>query len=165
MVAQARQARFDALLGFGGEADAVARHEFEEAQDEFGIDIQPLRRAEMDALAVHAEIGVGEARAPVAELREQGAGLGFAGFQRADGGAVDGARVAVVFAHPLRGVRQMPVLGQGILRVEGEQVVVAAALAVQVAAQARQEVEGLAQLGGGRRRAPSRSCSSQQTSW
>ena len=36
----------------------------------------------------------------------------FAGFQRAHGGAVDGARVAEVFAHPLRGVGQMPVLGE-----------------------------------------------------
>ena len=55
----------------------------------------------MDAFAVHAELGVGNAGAEIAELGEQGTGLGFAGFQRADGGAVNGARMAVLFAHPL----------------------------------------------------------------
>ena len=103
----------------------------------------------MNAFAVYAELGVGNARTEIAKLGEQGAGLAFAGFQGADGGTVDGARVAVVFAHPLRGAGEVPVLGQGILRVEGEQVVVAAALYVQIAAQAGQEVIGLAQFGTG----------------
>ena len=118
----------------------------------------------MDALAVHAEIGVGDARAEIAELGEQGAGLAFAGFERANGGAIDGARVAVVFAHPLGGVGKLPVLGEGVLRVEGEQVIVAAGLYVQVAAQAGQEVIGVAQFGLLGSAAPSRSCPSQQTS-
>ena len=147
VVAQARQARIDALLGFGREAYAVTRHEFEETQGEFGLHVQPLGRAEMDAFPVDAELGVGNAGAEIAKLREEGTGLAFAGFQRADGGTVYGARVPVVFPHPLRGVGELPVLGQGILRVEGEQVVVAAALDVQVAAQAGQKVIGLAQFG------------------
>ena len=120
IVAQARQARIDPLLGLGREADAVARDELKQPERQFGLDVQLLGRAEMDALPVHAELGVGEARAPVAELGEQGTGLALAGFQGAHGGAVDGARVAVIFAHPLRGVGKLPVLGQGILRVEGE---------------------------------------------
>ncbi len=120
VVAQARKARFDALLGLRREADAVARHEFKQAEREFGLHVQSLRRAEMDALPVHAELGIGDARTEIAQLRKQGTGLALAGFQGADGGAVDGARMAVVFAHPLRGVGKLPVLGQRILRVEGQ---------------------------------------------
>ena len=147
--AQAGQAGLDAQFGFGGEAEAVAGDEFEQAEGEFGLHIEPLRSAEMHALAVHAEIGIGDAGAEVAELGEQGADLDFAGFERADGGAVDVAGVAVVFAHPLGGAGKLPVLGQGVLGVEGEQIVVAAGLDVEVAAQAGQEVVGVAQLAAG----------------
>ena len=38
-----------------------------------GLDIQALRRAEMDALPKNAEIGVGEARSAVAKLGKQAA--------------------------------------------------------------------------------------------
>ena len=54
----ARQPRFDALLGLERQPHAVARHEFEQAQHQFRLDLEALRRAEMDALAVHAEIGL-----------------------------------------------------------------------------------------------------------
>src|SRR5215471_5544027 len=57
-----------------------------------------------------------------------------------------GPRVAVIVAHPVSGVLAAPVLGQRVLRVERKLVVVAAALAVQEAAQARKKPERLAQL-------------------
>ena len=68
--AQAGHSRFDALLGLEGEANAVARHEFEQAQRQFRLHLEALRGAEVDALPMHNEIGVGHARAPVPELRE-----------------------------------------------------------------------------------------------
>ena len=76
-LAQVAQARRDLLLGFEGGPDAVPPHEFEQAQDQLWFGVHELGSAEMGALAVHAEFGVGEARAPVAELGEQPAGLRF----------------------------------------------------------------------------------------
>ena len=46
--------RFDPLLGLEGEANAVARHEFEQAQRQFRLHVQALRGAEVDALPMHA---------------------------------------------------------------------------------------------------------------
>src|ERR1035437_3777243 len=101
MVAQARQARFELLLGFGGKAHAVTRPKFKQPQGKFGLPVDPLGRAEMDAFTVYAEFGVGNAGAEIAKLGEEGTGLAFAGFQSADGGAVNCACMPVVFAHSL----------------------------------------------------------------
>src|SRR5262252_10483531 len=104
-----------------------------------------MRLAEVDAVAQDAEVGVREARPPVPELREQAARLGFGGLERPDSSAEDGARVAVVAAHPVRGVAFLKVLRDRILRVEGEDVLVAAGIQVEEAANAGEMAEGLAQ--------------------
>jgi len=92
------------------------------------------------------------------------AGLASPASSAADGGAVNVAGVAVVFAHPLRRARQAPVFGQPILGVEGELVIVAAGLDVQVTAQAGKEVVGSRNSGVGSA-APSRNWPSQHTNW
>ena len=126
MGAQARRGAPRSAARPRGEAHAVARHELEQAQHQFGLRHRAAAARGNGRARGHAEIGVGQARAPVAELREQGAGLGLAGLERAHGGAVDGAGVAVVFAHPAGRRRWTPVFGDGVLGVEGEHVVVAA---------------------------------------
>ena len=124
----------------------MARHEFEKAQHHFRFRIQALRGAEMRALAVHAEIGVGQARTPVAELRKQRTRLRFVGLQFPHGRAINGARMAVILAHPVRRVAHLPLFGGGVLRFEGKHIVIAPRLAVQITAQPRQEAKGLLQF-------------------
>ena len=53
-----------------GRREAVAGDEFEEAEGEFGLDIKALGSAEVNTVAVHAEFGIGEAGAEIAELCE-----------------------------------------------------------------------------------------------
>src|SRR5437764_693354 len=104
MLAQPGETRLDALLGFIGKADSVTRHELEEAQRQLRLRLQLQWRAEVGALAMHAEFGVGDSRTPVAQLRKKRAGLRLARFQRADRGPMERARVSVIFAHPSGGV-------------------------------------------------------------
>src|SRR5579883_1352923 len=118
-------------------------------QAHFRLRREPLRRPEMRLPAQHAEIGIAEPRAPVAELREQGARVRFGILHRSRRGAKHGTRVPVVAAHPRGGVARVLVLGQRILRVEREHVLVAARLLVEEAADVRQRGERLAQLGRG----------------
>jgi hypothetical protein len=69
MVAQARQARFDALLGFGGKAHAVTRHKFEQPEGQLWLHVEPLGRAEMDAFGVYVSVFcIGEIRKGIASL-------------------------------------------------------------------------------------------------
>jgi hypothetical protein len=69
IVAQARQARFDAPLGFGGKAHAVPRHEFEQAQGKLGLHVEPLGRAKMNAFGVFVSVFcTGEIRKGIASL-------------------------------------------------------------------------------------------------
>jgi hypothetical protein len=107
----------------------------------------------VDALAVHAEFGVAEARTPVAEAGEEAAVLRLCDFELADGGAMDGAGVAEVFAHPGGGIGGAGLLGDRVLRLEVQRVVIAVAGGVQIGAQARQKAEGLLQFRRGRGRA------------
>lgn len=65
-------------------------------------------------------------------------------------GAIDGAGVAEVLAHPGRRVGGAGPLGDRVLRLEVQRVVVAATGAVQIRAQARQVAEGLFQVRGRR---------------
>src|SRR5579862_1022856 len=102
----------------------------------------------MRPFPMHAEIGVGQARTPVPELREKRAGLRLIGFQLPDGCAIDAARMAVVFTHPLRCIAHLPLLGRRVLSFKREHVTIAARLAVQITAEARQETEGLLKLRG-----------------
>ena len=142
---QAAQTRLQLIHGFVRETQAVTRHEFEQPQHQFGVILQLLWRAKMNALAMHREIGVGEPRAPPHKLREQSARLRVPEFQGAHGRAIDGARLAVILAHP-RG--HVPVVGQGILGVEGELILVASCLGVECGPQARQVPEGVPQVVG-----------------
>src|SRR5207249_12091088 len=91
-------------------------------------------------------IGIRDSRPPVAELSKQRAGLGFVALASTRGGPVDGARVPVVAAHPPSGIVFLPLFGDGVLRFEGEEIVVAARLAVQEIADARKMTECVAEL-------------------
>ena len=124
-LAQAGAAGRELAFGLERRADAVAGGEFEEAERELGIGVQLLGGAEVSALAVDAEVGIAQAGAPIAELGEEGTGLGFGAFESARGGAVDGAGVPVILAHPAGGVAagiRLPLFGDGLLGVEREEV-------------------------------------------
>ena len=97
---QAFGLRFDPPGGFERGPDSVARRELEQAQRQLGVALQHVRLAQEGALAPYADIGIAQARPPVAELSQQAAGLPFQVLQLTAGGAVDGARMAVILAHP-----------------------------------------------------------------
>ena len=52
----------DPLFGLERNADSMAGHEFKQAKYQFRLHVQALRRAEVGALAVDTEIGIGKAR-------------------------------------------------------------------------------------------------------
>src|SRR5206468_6816461 len=120
----------NALFGFEGNADAVPGHELEQAQEQAGVGIELLGRTEMHALARDGKVRVGQARTPVAELREQVARLCFGRFQQARRGAMDGARMPEVRAHELGRLGA----ADRLLRIEAEYIIVPAGLKVKVAA-------------------------------
>src|SRR5690242_7237892 len=104
---------------------------FEEARDQVGVVLDGLRFAEMDAVADDAEVGVGEAAAAVAELGKEAARLPLGGFELPGGGAEDDPRVTVEGAHPISGIALGPMLGDGVLGLEGELVLVAPGVQVE----------------------------------
>ena len=131
----------------------MAGDEFEKTQHHARIGIERLRLAHVDALAVDAEFGVAEARPPVAEGGEEAAVLRLGDLELANGGAMNGAGVAEILAHPGGRVGGAGLLGDGVLRLEVQRIVIAAAGRVKVIAKARQVTEGLLQFGGRRRQA------------
>src|ERR1041384_2580696 len=102
---------------------------------------------------MNAEVGIGDPRTPVAELGEQGAGLGFVAFESPRGCTVDRTGVPVIAPHPVSGVAFRPLLGNGVLRLERKQIVIASRLAVQQVPYSGKVAERVAKLGQGIRRA------------
>jgi len=129
----------DPLLGRGGWANAVARHELKQAQRQFRLGLQRMWRAQVDPFARHAEVRVRKAAAPVLELRKQRTRLRLAGFHFAHRRAVEIARVAEIVTHPLSRVGSREVFRGLLLGIESERVMVPSETGVQKATQARQE--------------------------
>ena len=102
----------------------------------------------MRPFVVNAEIGVGKAGTPVAELGKQSTGLAFVGFEGARRRAINRARMPVVFAHPDCRIGNAPLFGDRVLGIERECVVITARLAVQVATQPGKEMEILLEFVG-----------------
>ena len=84
------------------------------------------------------KIGVRKARGAVAELREQRTAFGLEALEAAIGEARDAAHRPVILAHQLFGRNQRPQLGDLILPLEAEFIVVAAAQIMEEAADLKQ---------------------------
>src|ERR1700724_4556978 len=83
--------------------NAMARDKLEQPQRQPWIFFELRRRAKIDALMRNRELGIGQARTPVAELMEQRAFAFLGGIQRSACLAIDAAGVLKVFAHDFRG--------------------------------------------------------------
>ena len=128
-------------LGFRRQAHAVPGDVLEQAQYQRRIVRKLVRNAEEHLFAGDRELGVGQPRPPVLELRQQRAGVALDRLQFPDRGAVNAAGVVVVAAHELSRVG-----GGLLLQIEGEQVVVAAGAGVEPRAQPEQKGAGRLQF-------------------
>jgi len=149
---------FQTALCFRSQGHAVTGDEFKQAQDDGRIVSQLRRRSQIDTAVRNGKFVVGEPRTPIAELRRQRAFALFVGVQGAARFAKDDTRVAEIFAHQGRrlGSRlggwfmkfEIRLRGERFLRIEGQEILIAASLIVQETAQGMQECAGNAQAGG-----------------
>ena len=116
--------RMHAAAGIGREPKAMAGDEFEEPRQVV------MGRAEIDQAAGDREIGIREAVPTFAKLREEGAILSLLGIEQAKSGALNFAGMAKKSAHQ-RGWRDVFVVCDLFLRIEVEDVVIAAGKFVQ----------------------------------
>src|SRR5580700_433083 len=98
-----------------------------------GVGFEALRRTEKDGSVKHGEIGIGELRGAVAELRKQRTAFGFETVETPIGQARDVADGAIVLPHQRLGRSRAAEGRYFILAFEAEFVVVAAGEIVEIA--------------------------------
>src|SRR5260370_23696142 len=99
------------------------------------------REAKKKTLVRNGEVGIRQARSPVAKMNQQGAFIFFDQIEGSPRLAMNDARVTEIFPH-IRGwlaARYETLVGDILLRVKAQQGLVAAGLVVQEAAQRAQK--------------------------